>query len=125
MKTVKVQLLIVAVWCGANSASAQTWTQTSAINTNWFGITSSADGSVLYAVGGTTNQEVIYISTNYGNTWGQTAQPMTNPLTNSMYNLAVSADGTKVFAARNLRFGLPSSTIASNYFYFSTNSGAA
>jgi len=100
---------------------AQTWTQTTAANTNWFSIAASADGSVFYASGGTTNGQQIYISTNSGNTWNPTSLPMAN----SLYQVAVSADGTKIFAARNLPGNSVRGSTNSNPFFLSTNSGVA
>jgi hypothetical protein len=99
-------------------AAAQTWTQSSAANTNYFSLVSSADGSILYAAGGTTNAQQIYKSTNSGGTW----YPTTLPMTNSLFYLAVSADGSKVFAARNLPPNVPLGTNSDPYF-LSTNSG--
>jgi hypothetical protein len=49
MKPVKILSLIAAVWCGANFAFGQTWTQTSAPITNWVSVASSADGIKLVA----------------------------------------------------------------------------
>lgn len=113
-------LLVAAAWCGVNSVFAQTWTQANVANTNWFGIVSSADGSILFASGGTTNGQQIYTSTNSGITWNQTALPMTN----STFGLRASADGTKVFASRNLPGSSPRGSTNSSPFFLSTNSGA-
>ena len=121
MKPIKLLLLTVAISTGwfttVNLAFAQTWTQTGAANTNWFSIASSADGSVLFASGGTTNQSAIYISTNSGATWAQTTLPMTN----SSFGLAVSADGTTVFAESGFHGSSPTN---SNPLFLSTNSGS-
>ena len=95
--------------------------QTSALNTNWGSMASSADGATLYASGGTSNQAPIYISTDSGNTWTQTAQPITN----SLYVLETSADGTCVFAATELPGTAPRGATNPNPFFISTNSGAS
>jgi photosystem II stability/assembly factor-like uncharacterized protein len=117
MRPFKILLLFAAVWDGANAASAQTWTQTSAVNTNWNAIASSADGSILYSEAMGTNQASIYISTNSGATWAQTAQPTTNSLT---WPAAVSADGTTVLASCHVVAGSPTNGYP---LYLSTNSG--
>ena len=121
MKTTWVKLLVVGLGLGllaVRPAAAQTWTQASVANTNYFSLVSSADGSILYAAVGTTNAQQIYKSTNSGGTW----YPTTLPLTNSIFSLAVSADGSKVFAARNLPPNVPLGTNSDPYF-LSTNSG--
>jgi hypothetical protein len=93
---------------GFQVASAQTWTQTSALNrATWKAITSSADGSRLAAavVGGG-----IWVSTNSGATWTVTSAPNTN----LWWDVAASADGTKL-AAAEFNYGV---------IYSSENGGA-
>jgi hypothetical protein len=108
----------------ADLSFAQTWTQTGAANTNWFSIASSADGSILFAVGGNTNYQAIYKSTNSGNAWVQTGAPTTN-----LYpGIAVSADGVKVmatsFAGGNSAFALAATPTTNDApVFISTNSG--
>lgn len=121
MNAVRIISLAVITFCGGFTTFAQTWTQTSAANTNWFSIASSADGSILFAAGGTTNHEQIYVSTNYGASWVPTALPMTN----SLYSVAMSADASKVFVARDVYASRY--TIATNPapFWISTNLGAS
>ena len=89
MKT-RVLPIILAVFsvAGTSTASAQTWTQTSAPSNTWFGVAISQDGNRLAAVGG----HVIYTSTNYGSTWVSNDAPNTV----SWYSVASSADGTKL-----------------------------
>ena len=100
-------------------AAAQTWTQVNVANTNWFTIVSSADGSILYASGGNTNSQQVYTSTNSGTTWNQTTQPTTN----SVWGLAVSADGTKLFATRGLPGYAPFGATNNTPFFVSSDSG--
>jgi hypothetical protein len=121
MQTGKIFALAVINILGALAAFAQTWTQTSAINTNWASLASSADGSILYASGGTTNYHKIFASTNSGDTWFETDQPATN----SFYCLATSADGTRVVAARNLPPNTPANSTNDTPFFISTNQGAS
>lgn len=104
MKLFKNLLLIAAVSCGANSASAQTWMQTSAPSDNWQSVASSADGSNLVAA--VAGSKGIYTSTNSGVTWTQTSAP--NKIWSSV---ASSADGNKLAAA------------SLQVVYTSTNSG--
>ena len=103
MKAVKILLLIVAVWCGCNSAFAQTWTQMSFTNMTWTCFASSADGNTLAAEADTPNG-IIFISTDGGVTW------ITNTLPSfyiagvgqygmSFVSVASSADGTKMAGA--------------------------
>jgi hypothetical protein len=109
MKPVKILSLIAAVWCGACSAFAQTWTQTSAPSNNWASVASSADGSKLVAAAGLSygGDGLIYISTNSGVGWMPTSAP-----TDSWTTVASSADGTKLVAAAS-----------GDLIYISTNSG--
>ena len=105
MKLFKNLLLIAAVSCGANSASAQTWTQTSAPTTNWFSITCSADGTKVAAV----NQippdpwlypaSPVYLSTNSGTTWTPVDPDNITGSSLSWDYIASSADGTKLIAS--------------------------
>ncbi|HEX9047006.1 MAG TPA: sialidase family protein, partial [Verrucomicrobiae bacterium] len=119
--TVTIRILLWTVfWISTGTVFCQTWTQTTAVDTNWSSLVSSADGSILAACGGTTNLQAIYISTNSGNAWGQTTLPMTN----STFALALSADGTRIFAGRNLP-NKPEFVNTTNLtpFFYSTNSG--
>jgi hypothetical protein len=98
MKSIKFLLLVAAVWCGANSAFAQTWTQTSAPNYQWTSIASSADGSKLVVAG---QPYWIYTSTNSGATWISNNISVSNNIPNNLYDwnaVASSADGTKLVA---------------------------
>jgi photosystem II stability/assembly factor-like uncharacterized protein len=98
------------------SASAQSWTQTSAPTNYWSAIACSADGSKMVAVAGSsviysTRVSSIYISTNYGSTWIQTSAP-----SNYWVSVAASADGTKLVSVAG-------STIYSGPIYSSTDGG--
>jgi len=112
--------VIIGMLAGLQQIAAQTWTQSIVASTNWWGVSSSADGSVLFATVGNTNIFAIYISTNSGVTW----VPTTPPMTNSRFVVAVSADGNTVFAARSLPASNPWNTTNSDPFFLSTNSGA-
>jgi len=92
-------LLIAVIWCGAKSAPAQAWTQTSAPTTNyWNTVACSADGSKIVATfnytpngqGGYANIEGIYTSTNSGNSWIKSSST-----SNGWSSIASSADGSK------------------------------
>jgi photosystem II stability/assembly factor-like uncharacterized protein len=120
MKSVKFMLPTAAVLCGLlfvfNSASAQTWTPTSAPITNWTSVASSADGTKLAATaglneGGQQPQGGIYVSTNAGASWTQTSAPITNWIC-----IASSADGTKLVAGSG-------SIYFDGAIYISTDSG--
>ncbi len=109
MKTVRILLLASTAFLTANSAFAQTWTQTSAPSTNWTAIAASADGTKLVAAvagGG------IYISTNSGTSWTPTSMPQAR-MRPALCFVTSSADGTKLVAA-----------IDHGGIYTSTNSGA-
>jgi hypothetical protein len=122
MKTLpgKIIMFLASILFDAGIVCAQVWTQTSAINTNWSSLASSADGSILYASGGTTNYHVIFISTNHGTTW----TPTTLPMTNSFFRLATSSDGSRVVAARNLPPNTSKTSTNITPFFISTNFGA-
>jgi photosystem II stability/assembly factor-like uncharacterized protein len=94
MKIFKHLLLIWAFWCGANSAFAQTWTQTGAsTNFIWTAVASSADGTKL-AAAASAGGIGIWVSTNSGATWTKTSAS-----TNNDWSwVASSADGTKLVA---------------------------
>jgi hypothetical protein len=117
IKLLVAGLGLLPMLTAVSPTSAQTWA--TVVNTNWFSIVSSADGSILYAAGGTTNVQQIFTSTNSGVNWN----PTTLPMTNSLFTLAVSADGTKVFAARNLPNGAPPGATNSNPYFLSSDSG--
>jgi hypothetical protein len=100
-----------------SSALAQTRTRTSAPQTNWVALATSADGAKVFAAVGTRMVAVvreppgsvgpIFISTNSGLTWAQSSAPVTN-----WTQVVCSADGTLVFAT------------SETSVYSSTNSGA-
>jgi len=108
MKLLKHVVLLAAVWCGANSAVAQTWTQTSAPTNHWLSVASSADGSKLIAVDTSGH---YYISTNSGITWNTNNEPQLGSLYASWSYIANSADGTEYVGA------------SANVIWISTNSG--
>ncbi|HEX7576657.1 MAG TPA: hypothetical protein VF430_01325, partial [Verrucomicrobiae bacterium] len=62
MKSRICLLTVTVLLASLHQAVAQTWTQINVANTNWFGVTPSADGSVLFAAAGNTNVNAIYIS---------------------------------------------------------------
>jgi len=75
---------------GFPSAFAQNWTLTSAPDTNWISIASSADGSKLVAA----NDASVHVSTNAALSWTATGAP------SLQWNaVASSADGTRLMAA--------------------------
>jgi hypothetical protein len=89
-----LRIVFLATACGifvANSAFAQTWTQTGAPSNYWASIASSADGSRLVAG---AFERGIFTSTNSGLTWMQTSAPNEN-----WWSIASSADGMKLVAA--------------------------
>jgi photosystem II stability/assembly factor-like uncharacterized protein len=83
--------------------AGETWTETSAPNTNWNSIASSSDGSQLAAV---VDGGGICTSTNAGVTWTQTSAPV-----GSWVSIASSSNGTKL-AAGIPRGGIWTSTNA-------------
>jgi len=99
MVTVATLLILI----GISTAAAQSWFQTSAPAENWYSIASSGDGKKLVAVaqGGLTNQggffEVlpgpVYISTNAGLSWSQSAAP-----SYVWQSVASSFDGRRLIA---------------------------
>jgi hypothetical protein len=91
MKPVKILLLVAAVWCGWNSALAQTWTQTSAPTNTWRTLASSADGTKVVAA-----SAAIFTSMNSGISWLMTSAPSN---VGGWFSVASSADGTKLVAA--------------------------
>jgi hypothetical protein len=117
MKAVKIFLLVATMLMIADFAFAQTWTQTSAPDTNeWISVVSSADGIKLAAaVGGIFDPGLIYVSTNSGTCWKQTSAP-----TNYWNALASSADGTKLVA---VAFGQINNEYGGGLIFTSTNSG--
>ena len=124
MKTTKqtLRLLLTSgLLITLHPASAQTWTQTSALNTNWYFIASSADGSTIFAPGGNSVRESVYVSTNAGFSWA----PTTTPMTNSQFNVAVSADGITVLASRAPLGGTGTFASNPNPLFLSTNSGSS
>jgi photosystem II stability/assembly factor-like uncharacterized protein len=71
---------------------AQTWTQTSAPETNWTAVACSADGSRIAAV--TCCLGLVYLSTNSGMTWSSCNAPLTN-----YQSVSISADGATLIAS--------------------------
>jgi len=110
MKNFRILLVVSTVLLAANFVLAQTWTQTSAPETNWTAVASSANGTKLVAA---ANRGGIWVSTNSGATWTQTSAPRT-----FWVSIASSADGCKLAAAVGR---IPTT---SGPFYTSTNSGA-
>jgi len=119
MKGITTLLLLGTMMMSAEFGFTQTWTQVNVANTNWYSLAASSDGSILYASAGTTNGQIIYASTNSGLTWN----PTTLPFTNLDFQLAVSADGTKIFAGGALPGNTPIGSTNSNPLFLSTNSG--
>jgi hypothetical protein len=117
MKHFKILMVASPVLLTASFALAQTWTQTSAPETNWTAVASSADGAKLVAV---ADPGGIWVSTNSGDAWIQTSAPQSG-----WFRVAASADGTGLAAIGEptlIRGSLPPSYTGS--FYTSTNSGA-
>lgn len=95
---VKTLLLGTVLFCGlllaAETASTQTWTQTSAPIKYWTGIACSADGTKCVA-----SADGIYVSTNSGTSWMRTSAPTSSvDGVYGWYSLASSADGTTLIA---------------------------
>jgi hypothetical protein len=91
--------------------SGTTWTQTAAPIGDWVTIVSSADGTHLAAGAmSPSSGACIWTSTNSGVSWTPSAAPLTR---NQCTWLALSADGTRLFAAE-----------ASSYIYTSQDFGA-
>src|SRR6266478_2236511 len=100
MKLMKILLLFAAVWYGANSLFAQTWTQTSATNNLWTCVASSVDGVNLVAG---SQDYGIFLSTNSGATWHGVSNYVSGrwgPTTTGIYwtSVASSADGIRLAA---------------------------
>ena len=117
MKTLIPMLVVV---CGLIDAIepvfAQTWTQTSATNSGWESIASSADGSRLVAVG----VGGVYTSTNSGTTWIQSTNP-TGPAAQLIFT-TLSADGNKIAATC---YGDLDGSVLSGSVFISTNFGVS
>ena len=106
-----------------------TWIETSAPNTNWTCVASSADGTKLvagsasrfdYQVGAWVGEGGIYRSLDSGATWEKTSAPAVN-----WSCVAASADGSKLVAAVN-RLGIVPAfggEPPGGMIYTSTNSG--
>ena len=94
-----------------NPAAAQDWIQTSATNTSWTSIASSADGIKLAA---TTYDGGIWISTNSGTNWKETTAPET-----SWTSIASSTNGSILVAAGGgkIYISINSGTVASGHIY--------
>jgi len=110
--------LVAGVYGGSiytSTNSGGTWKATTAPTEDWFGISSSADGSKLVAAPfGTASTGVpLYVSINAGVTWTAANSPSTN-----WWAVACSTDGTKVVATCG-----PYSGVGTGLVYRSTNSG--
>jgi len=110
-----------------SSDGGATWARTTAPNTNWTGVASSAEGTKLVAVSATrcdggvdswVGYGQIYSSLDSGATWKRTSAPSAN-----WSCAASSADGTKIVASIGLPFpyGQP---MAQGGIYSSSDSGA-
>src|SRR5689334_9383655 len=98
MKAPKILLLIALSSFVTLNSFAQTWTRLNVLNTNWYSTAVSADGSIIYAVGGSTNENLIYFSTNSGTTWNLANQPTNH----SAFGIALSGDGNTICVGKNL-----------------------
>lgn len=120
MKTIQFTSLTAMVFCCSLTASAQTWTQTSAPATNWISVASSADGvNLVAAVGGLPGAYnvygSVYTSTNSGATWLE----QTNAPTMNWQTVASSADGSRLLAVA----GSKSSSVANGSGIFTSVDG--
>jgi photosystem II stability/assembly factor-like uncharacterized protein len=99
------KLVAPALFSGiyVSSDSGNTWIQTSAPQSDWRAIASSANGTKLFA-----GSSSVWISTNSGSTWQVSSAPNKGWL-----SLASSADGTKLIGS------------GSGQIYISTNSGTS
>jgi photosystem II stability/assembly factor-like uncharacterized protein len=116
MKTIKILLMVAAIWTGEFTASAQTWAPTSAPTNGWFSVAMSADGSKLVSAmlldmyrEGFMGE--IYTSTNYGVSWISNSVPLLE-----WDSVASSADGSTLVAC--------SGPGLNGMIYTTTNSGA-
>jgi photosystem II stability/assembly factor-like uncharacterized protein len=92
--TVSLGGLLVA----AGLMCAQTWTQTTASNLDWYCVASSVDGSELVVASqNSLTPGEIYLSTNSGSSWNQATNGL--PVSANWSSVASSADGTKVVVA--------------------------
>jgi hypothetical protein len=109
MKIGKFIALAGIALCGATVTFAQTWTQSLASSSDLAAVTSSADGTKLFASG---LGYVFCMSTNSGATWTMSTEPQIGSMYGSWTCLASSADGNTL--------------VALNYdtAWLSTNSGA-
>ncbi|MGB8370513.1 MAG: WD40/YVTN/BNR-like repeat-containing protein [Limisphaerales bacterium] len=114
MKLFKNLLLVLVAWRGANSAFAQTWTQTSAsTNLNWGSVACSADGTKLAALASDIyGYYTSWVSTNSGATWTATSLPNT---TDVIGKLLLSADGTKLVASDTAGFMYTSTDLGNTW----------
>ena len=81
------------------------WTQSDSIVGEWYGITSSSDGTKVYAC---YRDGYIYYSTNSGANWIQSNSPV-----KSWQSMACSDDGTRVFCT----------ITGEDFVYYSIDSG--
>ena len=105
----------IGSWAG--QMPAQPWTLTSAPQTNWVSLASSADGSLIAAV---AFNGPMCISTNGGDSW-TTVLLQANPWITNWTAVTVSADGTRLAATTS---DLPNLGAQPGLIYLSTNSGA-
>lgn len=116
MKAVLISFVAVGLIAFVELASAQTWTQTSAPNTNWQFVAASADGTKLVAL---NNLYGIYASTNSGSTWQKATNGPVLTAATQWSSLAGSADGSKWVATAYYSPAAP----GNGGIYLSTNSG--
>jgi len=109
MKAKKIIAAAVIAFCGAMVAFAQTWTQSFSSSSGLVdGIASSADGTKLFAVGGSWSFDV---STNSGASWVTITEPQIGSAYGSWTCIACSANGNTLVA------------MSGNGVWASTNSG--
>lgn len=113
MNSLRILFLVTVGW--VSTVSAQIWSQTSAINTNWGWLASSADGTKLVALNGSG----FFTTTNSGASWQiATNQPVLSVAEWS--SLAISADGRICVAAAFYSLFPPG---GNGGIFVSTNSG--
>jgi len=108
IKTLLTIFFFSAAFISAQRASAQIWTTSSSPSLTWSSVASSADGSVLVAIGSSAPNYYIYTSTNFGTSWSLSGAP-----SKVWTTVAASADGKLLLAAA-----------ATGGIYSSTNFGS-
>ena len=112
MNSFRILLAASTALLTANFALGQTWTQTSAPNSSWSAVASSADGTKLLAAAFGKSPSRIYTSKDSGVSWTTNSSP------NAVWGaIASSADGNTLVAS--VAFYL-----RTNVIYVSTNAGA-